>query len=135
LRKTGRESGGNKGVILHQNNPTQEARNERLVRSAHCHPARDRRELGGVRLASSIPLKTASLMMANPSDEELLARNMIDVHGAEAAALARANARGAALAGQPTRAKSWIRVLGIIQRQPPDGPRGPGRVPGMCHTL
>ena len=47
--------------------------------------------------------------------EELLARNMVDVHGAEAATVARANARSAALAGQPAQAKSWIRVLGIIQ--------------------
>lgn len=51
------------------------------------------------------------------ADEELLARDMMDVHGVEAAALARENARGAALAGQPARAKSWIRVLGSIQRQ------------------
>jgi hypothetical protein len=43
---------------------------------------------------------------------------MIDVHGREAAAtVARENARAAALAGQPTQAKYWIRVLGIIQRQ------------------
>ena len=55
--------------------------------------------------------------MANETDAELLARNMIDVHGAEAAAIARGNARSAALAGQATQAKSWIRVLGIIQRQ------------------
>jgi hypothetical protein len=55
-------------------------------------------------------------MMANEPDAELLARNMIDVHGAEAATIARGNARGAALAGQPVQAKSWIGVLGIIQR-------------------
>jgi hypothetical protein len=48
--------------------------------------------------------------------EELLARNMVDVHGAEAAIIVRANARGAAVAGRPTQAKSWIRVLGMIQR-------------------
>ena len=48
--------------------------------------------------------------------EELLARNMVDVHGAEAAIIARENARGAAVAGQAAQAKSWIRVLGIIQR-------------------
>ena len=50
-------------------------------------------------------------------DEKLLARNIIDVHGAEAANIARENARGAALASQPTQARSWIRVLGIIQKQ------------------
>ena len=55
--------------------------------------------------------------MADETDAELLARNMIDVHGAEAAAIARGNARSAALAGQATQAKSWIRVLGIIQGQ------------------
>ena len=49
-------------------------------------------------------------------DEKLLARNMVDVHGAEAATIVRANARGAAVAGQPVQAKAWIRVLDIIQR-------------------
>ncbi len=55
--------------------------------------------------------------MVDDPDEALLAGNMIDVHGAEAATVARGNARSAALAGQPAQAKSWIRVLGIIQRQ------------------
>ena len=55
--------------------------------------------------------------MTKGSDEELLARNMIDVHGAEAVTIARGNARGAALARQPAQAKFHIRVLGIIQRQ------------------
>ena len=54
--------------------------------------------------------------IADDPGEELLARNMVDVHGAEAATVARANARGAAVAGQAAQAKSWIRVLGIIQR-------------------
>ena len=54
--------------------------------------------------------------MADDPGEELLARNMVDVHGAEAATIVRANARGAAVAGQPVQAKSWIRVLGMIQR-------------------
>jgi hypothetical protein len=48
-------------------------------------------------------------------DEHTLARDMIEVHGAEAAAVARENARATALAGQAMQAKSWIRVLGIIQ--------------------
>jgi hypothetical protein len=56
-------------------------------------------------------------MMADGSDEGLLARKMIDVHGPEAAAIARGNARSAALAGQSAQAKSWIAVLEIIQRQ------------------
>ena len=55
-------------------------------------------------------------MITDP-DEASLARDMIDVHGSEAATVARENARGAALAGQPAQAKSWIRVLGNIQRQ------------------
>ena len=55
--------------------------------------------------------------MADSSDDHNLARDMIDVHGREAATVARENARAAALAGQPTQAKYWIRVLGIIQRQ------------------
>jgi hypothetical protein len=55
--------------------------------------------------------------MADDPDEGLLAHNMIDVHGTGAAAIARENARGAAVAGQPVPARSWIRVLGIIQRQ------------------
>jgi hypothetical protein len=42
---------------------------------------------------------------------------MIDVHGREAATVARGNARAATLAGQAIQARSWIRVLGIIQRQ------------------
>lgn len=55
--------------------------------------------------------------MIDAPDEELLARNMMDVHGAAAVTLAREHARGAALAGQRAQAKSWIRVLGKIQRQ------------------
>jgi hypothetical protein len=54
-------------------------------------------------------------------DEPSLARDMIEVHGTAAAApVARANARAAALAGQAAQAKSWIRVLGIIQRHQTD---------------
>ena len=52
-------------------------------------------------------------------DERRLARDMIEVHGAEAAAVARRNARSAALGGQPMLARSWIRVLAIIQREGP----------------
>ena len=42
---------------------------------------------------------------------------MIDVHGKEAAGIARGNARAAALAGAITMAKRWIHVLTAIQRQ------------------
>jgi hypothetical protein len=61
--------------------------------------------------------------MTDSSDGQLLARDMIEVHGLEAATVARDNARGAALAGQAMQAKAWIRVLGIIQRQ--QAARGP----------
>jgi len=46
-----------------------------------------------------------------------LARDMIAVHGTEAARVVRNNARVEALAGEGARAKFWIRVLGIIQRE------------------
>ena len=46
-----------------------------------------------------------------------LACDLIEVHGNDAPTIARGNARTAALAGQPTLAKSWIRVLSMIQRQ------------------
>jgi hypothetical protein len=55
--------------------------------------------------------------MTDDSDDSDLARDMIDVHGKEAATVARENARAAALAGQAEKAKFWIRVLGAIQRQ------------------
>ena len=66
-------------------------------------------------------------MTPDGSNEELLARDMIDVHGAAAAGVARENARSAALAGQAMQAKSWIGVLAMIQRQQagkPSPPRG-----------
>ena len=56
-------------------------------------------------------------VITDGADEPSLARDMIEVHGAEAATVARNNARAAALGGQALRAKSWIRVLGMIQRQ------------------
>ena len=55
--------------------------------------------------------------MTDGSDDDNLARDMIDVHGQEAATVARANARAAALAGRAEKAKSWIKVLGAMQRQ------------------
>jgi len=55
--------------------------------------------------------------MTDGSDDDNLARDMIDVQGKEAATVARENARAAAVAGQAEKAKSWIRVLGTIQRQ------------------
>jgi hypothetical protein len=55
---------------------------------------------------------------SDEGDEGQLARDMIDVHGAEAAEVARENARSAALAGQMAQARRWLRAVGIIQRQP-----------------
>jgi hypothetical protein len=51
------------------------------------------------------------------ADQQRLARDLIEVHGNDAPTIARSNASAAALAGQPNVAKSWIRVLGIIQLQ------------------
>jgi len=53
-------------------------------------------------------------------DEKLLARNMVDVHGAEAATIVRANARGAAVAGQPV--ISIADVSWALHRFPAQGP-------------
>jgi hypothetical protein len=80
-----------------------------------------------ISLARYVSLRTLSedSTMADPS-EELLARNMVDVHGAEAATIVRANARGAAVAGQPVQARSWIKVLGMIQCHPLPHPRKAG---------
>ena len=55
--------------------------------------------------------------MPDDSEEDALARDMIEVHGDEASGIARANARTAALAGAIASAKHWIRVLGVIQRR------------------
>ena len=120
MRATGRKGGRKKRPTpAHQAILMEESRYEELVRSANRHPHPDRREPGGVRLTPRIALKSASLIMADDPDEQLLARSIIDVHGGEAATVVRGNARGAALAGQLAQAKSWIRVLANIQRQQP----------------
>jgi hypothetical protein len=49
------------------------------------------------------------------ADAASLARDMIKVHGGEAVTIARHNARAAALASQPQQAKSWLRVVDLIQ--------------------
>jgi hypothetical protein len=66
---------------------------------------------------------TEVIAMADAPDERMLARNMIEVHGMEAATVVRGNARAAALAAQIPQAKSWIRVLGIIQQADKSAPR------------
>lgn len=56
-------------------------------------------------------------VMADAAAEQALACDIISVHGTGAAAVARQNASAAAVASQPTQAKSWVRVLGSIQRR------------------
>lgn len=53
---------------------------------------------------------------ADDDDEQMLARDMIDVHGTAAASVARDNVRAAAVAGQRPKARHWLRVLGMIQQ-------------------
>lgn len=57
------------------------------------------------------------MIMTDEIDADTLARDIIDVHGPRAATVARDNARAAVLAGQGMQARSWIRVLSIIQRR------------------
>jgi hypothetical protein len=61
-------------------------------------------------------------VLTDESDDRMLAYDMIEVHGDAAVAVARSNARSAALAGQVVHAKSWIRVLAIIQRHQANKP-------------
>jgi hypothetical protein len=58
--------------------------------------------------------------MTAERDERRLAHGLIDVHGEAAATVARSNASSAALSGQSVQAKSWIRILSIIQRKQAD---------------
>jgi hypothetical protein len=66
--------------------------------------------------------------MPNDPDNDALARGMIEVHGTEAAGIARANARTAALGGAIVMAKRWIQVLTEIQRQQRVVPARPERI-------
>lgn len=61
------------------------------------------------------------------SDPETIARDMIEVHGAAASALARDNARNAALSGRAEQARLWLRLVEIIQRRQAAGPVALGR--------
>jgi hypothetical protein len=63
--------------------------------------------------------------MTEGSDEQAVARVMIEVHGMRAASVARENGRSAGLAGQGMR----IRVLDIIQGAGPASPTRPPRDP------
>jgi hypothetical protein len=70
-----------------------------------------------VRCGPKAPRINKALESSDESEERTVARDMIEVHGVEASTVARENARGAALAGQVAGAKSWIRVLGLIQQR------------------
>jgi hypothetical protein len=111
LRKAGPRSGQNQPRSSHQNIPTEAARNEPWFVPPIVVPI-----LIAISVARYVFFALSEDSTMDDPGEELLARNMVDVHGAEAATIVRANARGAAVAGQPVQAKSWIRVLGIIQR-------------------
>ena len=63
------------------------------------------------------PVTVGDAANYDEADQQRLARDLIEVHGNDAPTIARSNASAAALAGQPNVAKSWIRVLGIIQLQ------------------
>ena len=62
------------------------------------------------------------MVMTEERDEELRAHGLIEVHGEAAAGVARGNASSAALAGQVVQAKSWIKILSIIQQQQANKP-------------
>lgn len=49
------------------------------------------------------------------SDE--LVGDMVEVYGQRAAGVARENARAAALAGDLAKARSWLRIVDLVQRR------------------
>jgi len=55
--------------------------------------------------------------MPDHPEDDALARDMIEVHGNDAAGVARANARNAAVTGAIVSAKRWMGVLAAIQRK------------------
>lgn len=69
------------------------------------------------RKGAATAIDMAAAIAGGAAGEVSLARDMIAVHGSEAGVVARSNARVAALGGEGSRAKFWIRVLGIIQRE------------------
>jgi hypothetical protein len=90
---------------------------QNLVRPANRRSNTDRLEPGDPYRGSSVPVSSIAIDAADGDDEQLLACDMIEVHGAAAATMARDNVRAAALAGQRPQARHWIRVLEIIQRR------------------
>lgn len=90
---------------------------EGLVRTANRHTRVDRLGVSRLRFAPGCALTMDEPIGANDTDAEALSHDMIDVHGMQAASVARANARNAALAGRAALAKSWIKRLGVIRRR------------------
>ena len=88
-----------------------------MVYPAHRHSHSDGLGCGGADRASGARLGVTATGAADGTDEQSLARDMIDVLGTEAAAVARDNARTAALAGRRPQATFWLRVLGLIQQR------------------
>ena len=60
-------------------------------------------------------LLAEELAFPGGADAASLARDMMEVYGGKAVTIARHNARAAALASQPQQAKSWLRVVDLIQ--------------------
>jgi hypothetical protein len=89
---------------------------ESLGRSADCRSDPNRYEFCGAYGGSGIPMSSIATLTVDGDDEQLLAQDMIDVHGALASGVARGNVRVAALAGQRPQARHWLRVLGMIQQ-------------------
>jgi hypothetical protein len=61
-------------------------------------------------------MSSLATVTVDGDDGVSLAHDMIDVHGASAAGVARNNVRTAALAGQRPQTRHWLRVLGMIQQ-------------------
>jgi len=103
----------------------QPARDQQLVCSTDRAPDRVWSRFRGACSRASAPvtaLVAEELALPGGADAASLARDMIEVHGGEAATIARHNARAAALGSQPQQAKSWLRVVDLIQRQQADKP-------------
>jgi hypothetical protein len=61
--------------------------------------------------------ETASVAARDTDPNDNLARDMIDVHGNDAAGIARDNARTAAIAGRTEQVRKWLAVVDVIQRR------------------
>ena len=69
-------------------------------------------------MTAGVPRNEATTgKMPDHPENDALALDMIEVHGTEAAGVARANARSAAITGAIASAKRWMGVLAAIQRK------------------